>query len=595
MPGPSGLYKQHVLNNLPAGITSSGGFFFTNSRKFNSYKRAQWYNTYLRKFGDVVPPNPSAQRVIIVTDYAGDCDDAAALAIACRAHSLGEINLLGIVVSSTVATSAPGVYAQLMAYNMHNSIPVYAYQGTLGSYNNTYTAALRDQHGIQWQTRTDFPNDVFGLRTLLANAPDNSVKMIDIGAPVSTARLLDSIADPISSMTGMELVAAKVVGLWGMAGEFTTTRVEYNANRHVPSTQRVYHDWPTPIYAHGAEVGANLFTGPAPGTHWTADPVKHAFDAFNAFYNGTGLNAQLKRQSWDPACLYHAIYGEGDLFSYGGQNGTITVDASGTTVWSNTPGNRSYVSNLASNATIENAMQAAIDAFAIPGTKPVAPTLPAPFVSRIFPMTEGTGTTISTQEGSPQFNLTDTVWNTAPTRLTFSGTGSRGMLNENSDIYYAGNMILSAVIRSVNISGTRQILSCNESIGRVFQTRTASGVLQYVSFRGTSGTVVAVPTATVVANVWTLVTFFVGPTSVDIRQDGNTIHSGTFPERNFSAGEARISIGARGDPFNVGNYLDYFAGNMAAVAICNGTTAPDINTVENQLRTIATSKGITLP
>ena len=305
----------------------------------------------------------SAQRVILVTDYAGDCDDAPAVLLACDAHEKGDINLLGIVASSTVATSAPGVYGQLAAYNM-TSIPVYAYQGSTGTYNNRISAPVRDRFGVAGQTRTAFPDDVTGLRTMLAAAPNASVKMIDVGAPISTSRLLDSPADAISPLTGRELVAAKVVGLWMMAGEFTSTRVEYNANRDVASTQNVYQTWPTPIYAHGAEVGGTVLTAPMADANPLIDPVKVAFDAFDAA-SPSSLRVYLGRRarwSWDPICVHHAIYGNQNLYNLAGANGTISVSSTGVTSWSDTPaGNKSYVGKVASDATIAAAIQSIID------------------------------------------------------------------------------------------------------------------------------------------------------------------------------------------------------------------------------------------
>ena len=312
---------------------------------------------------DVVSADNSAQRVILLTDYAGDCDDTPAVLIAADAHDKGDINLLGIVATSTVATSAPGVYGQLAAYGMTN-IPVYAYQGSVGTYNNRISAPVRDRFGVAGQTRTAFTDDVTGLRTMLAAAPDGSVKMIDVGAPVSTSRLLESPADAISPLTGRQLVAAKVVGLWMMAGEFTSTRVEYNADRDVASTQNVYQTWPTPIYAHGAEVGATILTGPMVNANPLIDPVKVAFDAMKAAAP-SAIEVYLgrdARSSWDPACVHHAIYGNQNLYNLAGANGTISVSGTGVTSWSATPaGNKSYVGKVATDAVIAAAIQTIID------------------------------------------------------------------------------------------------------------------------------------------------------------------------------------------------------------------------------------------
>lgn len=360
----------------------------------------------------------SAQRVIVLTDYAGDCDDAAAMAIAARAHEQGEINLLGVVVTSTVATSAPGVRGQLDAYGLQ-SVPVYAYQGAVGTYNDRFSIQVRDEFGVPGQTRTAYQDDVTGLRTLLAAAPNGSVKLIDIGAPVSTARLLASPADGISPMTGTELIAAKVVGLWAMAGNFPTGVSEYNMNRDVASSQAVYSNWPTPIYAHGGEVGGTIFTGPAPGTFYGADPVKTAFDAFANIYGGSLQNG--RRQSWDPATVHHAIYGNQALYSLS-EAGTIAIDGAGVSTWTAGGGNRQYVIKAATDAEIAASMQALIDDYAIIVPSPSAAVDAAILaLSPLFLLSAPDGSTIPDATGNGR---SATIMGTPGATI---GTGPLGM------------------------------------------------------------------------------------------------------------------------------------------------------------------------
>ena len=340
-------------------MDESGTSYSMSLRAVNAVDNGTPSDTKTATSGAVA--DTSAQRVILLTDYAGDCDDAAAMAIAARAHEQGDINLLGVVVTSTVATSAPGARGNLDAYGLE-SVPVYAYQGSVGTYNDRYSIQMRDEFGVPGQTRTAYQDDVTGLRTLLAAAPNGSVKLIDVGAPISTARLLASPADGISPLTGAELIAAKVAGLWAMAGNFPTGVSEYNMNRDVASSQAVYANWPTPIYAHGGEVGATIFTGPAPGTIYGHDPVRTAFDAFQNVYGGILQNG--RRQSWDPATVHHAIYGNQALYSLSAP-GTIAIDGAGVSTWTAGGGNRQYVIKTATDAEIAASMQALIDDYAI--------------------------------------------------------------------------------------------------------------------------------------------------------------------------------------------------------------------------------------
>ena len=540
----------------------------------------------------VVAGDVSAQRVVVLTDYAGDCDDAAALAVACKAHADGDINILGFVSTSSVATSAAGVYGQLLAYGQE-AIPVYAYQGAIGTYNNRISAPVRDAHGVPGQTRTAFPDDVIGLRTMLAAAPDASVKMIDVGAPVSTSRLLDSPADAISPLTGRELVAAKVAGLWMMAGEFTSTRVEYNADRDVASTQNVYQTWPTPIYAHGAEVGGTILTAPGLGTASGVDPVKTAFDAFDVA-SPSSMRVYLgrrARQSWDPACVHHAIYGNQSFYNYAGANGTITVSGAGVTTWSATPsGNRFQVGKAASDADIAAAIQAIIDSYAI--------VVPAQTQIMTFALNEGAGTDVTSDQGDVG-SAVNATWSTAPTRLSFNGTSSRLSLGRPSSANDLSDFIVAAVARFNSVTGTPVLIGRNgtDEVGKQFFFRVNNGLLQYIPF--TLKTATIIDGGSVAANEWGLFLAYCRREAVTIRKNGVTTAADVAHPAINSNPEVQAAPYIMGARYSLsgGNYIyrDFLNGAIAAAEIAHGVTAADIPAVEQRLRNIATSKGITLP
>jgi len=530
--------------------------------------------------------------VVVLTDYAGDCDDAAALAVACKAHADGDINILGIVATSSVATSAAGVYGQLMAYGQE-AIPVYAYQGSIGTYNNRISAPVRDAHGVPGQTRTAFPDDVIGLRTMLTAAPDASVKMIDVGAPISTSRLLDSPADAISPMTGRELVAAKVVGLWMMAGEFTSTRVEYNADRDVASTQNVYQTWPTPIYAHGAEVGGTILTAPGLGTASGVDPVKTAFDAFDVA-SPTSLEVYLGRRarsSWDPACVHHAIYGNQTFYNYAGANGTITVSGTGVTTWSATPaGNRFQVGKVASDADIAAAIQAIIDSYAI--------VVPAETQVMTFAVNEGAGTDVASDQGNAG-DAVNATGSAAPTRLSFNGTSSRLSLGRPSSSNDLSDFIVAAVARFNSVTGTPVLIGRNgtDEVGKQFFFRVNNGLLQYIPF--TLKTAAIIDGGSVAANEWGLFLAYCRKEAVTIRKNGVTTAADVAHPAINSNPEVQAAPYIMGARYSLsgGNYIyrDFLNGAVAAAEIVNVATAADIPAVEQRLRNIATAKGITLP
>ena len=520
----------------------------------------------------------TAQRVIILTDYAGDCDDAMALGVACAAHKRGDIHILGVVATSSIETSAPGVHGQLAAYGMQ-SIPVYAYQGSIGTYNNNISAPVRDAHGIPGQTRAAFEDDLTGLRRMLAGSPDGSVKVIDIGAPISTARLLDSPADAISALTGMQLASAKVSGLWMMAGDFTGGTAEYNATRHIASTQRVYHDWPTPLYAHGSEVGGDVNTGPhrsfeMPGL----DPIKTAFDAY-----GTA-----QRMSWDPITVHHAIYGNGTLYRHAGEGGTISVDATGVTTWAASPaGNRTYVAKLAGQGTIS----AAIVNFVYS-----TDLIPINAQSQwAFPLNEGAGVVV-TADTNAKGSIVNAAWAASPARLNFTSDHALIPLRSAD---HDKDFVLGAIIRLGAVSGAQVIMSRTGTLAsnKFWQFRNNAGALEWVSFDAAgTGTVIASAAGALVANTWTLVTARVTDTGALLRINGAEVKTGTFPVRNKLLDPAvPVMVSGRSNTTTwSGTPLDRMtSGDVAGLAL--RLASSDVAALEADLRTIATVKGITLP
>lgn len=521
----------------------------------------------------------SAQRTIVLTDYAGDCDDSAALAIACKAHSDNQINLLGVVATSTVPGAGPAIRGQLDAYGMQ-SIPVYAYQGSVGSYNNRANTAVRDIFGTKGQTRTAFSDDVTGLRTLLASVPDSSVKIIDIGAPITTARLLDSVGDAISPLNGIELVSAKVTGLWAMFGRFDSAVTEYNATRDIPSTQRVVNAWPTPLYIHGWEVGGTVYTGPGPNTHPLRDPVKASFDNY---LNFSGLT-DGKRNSWDPACIYHGIYGDSGLFGRRAENCTVLVDSTGITTFNTTPSNRHIISQAVAATQIATTLQTSIDSIAIQGTRTI---------NRIWNMDEGTGSTITDRSGLHVYTGNAGVtWRTAPVGLTFNGTSGQ-MSTMGGNDYIIADMYWGAVVRPSSTSGIRMLGTYFYAApDRAYMVRINAGALEFTTFGGNNnqvGTAVLVPGVTIAANTWYMIGIHATETQVTVRLNGTVVHTATIEKRNVATLiNSSQFIGSQGGS-------NYFVGDMIAHVHSTGVPLADVPSLETEMRNTATSKGVTLP
>jgi hypothetical protein len=536
----------------------------------------------------------SAPKFIIDSDFAGDCDDAAALAVAIAAHRAGTINLLGVVISSTIDTSAPGARALLDIYGMQ--VPLYAYQGATGTYNNNYSSQLSTRFGINGESRTAYASDVTGYRTMLAAAPNASVVIIGIGGLTALSALLNSTADGISALTGAQLVAAKVTKLVQMAGTFPTSggSPEYNMTRDITASQNVFTNWPTPIVSHGSEIGATVFCGPDAGTDPLIDPVRYAFDLCGV----AGLLTNGKRQSWDPLAVLYAIYGATTNFGFGGQNGTITIDGSGNSLWTSTSGTRSYVSKVASDA----ALGAQLDAVMLA-------TLPATKYTVKFPLTEGAGefsadagySVSKLYRGTGIADTTEPVWTDlggGAWVYAFDGT------NDFSSALYlprfnSQNIVFGVIAKLTSNTGSR-VLMCREdgaTPNSRWNFRNNGGKLELIVRTDTSNTAIVLssPSASdVPTGTWMMLTGKALGTSVAVRKNGVDLVTATNALPIAATGSTdRILVGARRNTSAV--FADFFVGQIAAAEFISGAVAADLTTMETALRAIAAAKSITIP
>jgi len=234
-------------------------------------------------FAQPLPSGPV--RVIYDTDMWDDIDDVLALAMLHTLRDRGEVNILAITSSTEDKWCAPFIDA-LDTYYGHANIPIGSVKkGVRGTdvrpsrgVNYTqYISELRKPNGAvayPHALKDGFKamEAVALLRKTLAAQPDGSVVMIQVGFSTNLANLLDSTSDAVSPLTGIQLVERKVRLLSMMAGDFRefdvqgekviSDRPEFNVRLDIPSAQKVFDKWPTPIVASGFEIGVRmLFKG----------------------------------------------------------------------------------------------------------------------------------------------------------------------------------------------------------------------------------------------------------------------------------------------------------------------------------------------
>ncbi len=292
--------------------------------------------------------------IIIDSDTAISVDDVGDHAVMWAFASRGEVKVLAIVCSSANDFSAPAMRA-IANYYGHPEVPIGAHQGSTpnleSSATSKYAQQITNQFGTPGDTRANYPDAVTVYRQALAGAPDHSVYIVANGYYQPLQGLLQSQPDSISSLTGMQLVAQKVVRLVMGAGFFPSGN-EHNLRVDADAASFVFANWPAPaqIVSVGVEQSQDVFTGPSSTADPTKDPVAAAWQLFNGGSTVPGFG-QLP--------LLFAVRGLGTNFTVPGLNGQTTVNSFsqspvGSNNWTQTPNvGHSYLAKQATAADLE--------------------------------------------------------------------------------------------------------------------------------------------------------------------------------------------------------------------------------------------------
>ncbi len=280
-------------------------------------------------------------KIIFDTDIGGDCDDAGALAMLHRLCDLGEAELLAV----TACYASPYVAGCIDAINRYYGrvVPVGVNYGTESAEPGVYAGPLCSEFPSRYPAETygtadAAPDTLVLLRQTLADADDHSVTLTATGSMSSLARLVQSPADDISTLTGKELIERKVLRTVVMGGRFFGTwpmpvmtgdpagRAEWNIRSDIPASQILCREWPGELIFSSFEIGLWCVTmqdyvNKAPQD----DPVRRAYELHPC-------GCLHGRESWDHTALLYAIRpdaGYWNLHPYG----RVTVDDEGVTWW----------------------------------------------------------------------------------------------------------------------------------------------------------------------------------------------------------------------------------------------------------------------
>ena len=277
------------------------------------------------------------KKIIFDTDIGGDCDDAGALAII---HSAVN-NRLAELLAVTVSTRDPWAPACADAINKYygNAVPVglcaKAPQGdpTMAEFLERYGKHIAENFDNEYLPRPaecamcgggKQPEDAVSLlRRTLAESSGEKITLVVVGSCLNLASLIESEGDGASTLTGLELIEAKVDKVVLMGGLFAENATpEYNIKTDIPSAKTVFEKCRVPIVISHFDVGLRVMSGARLIEEAPENPAAESY----RFHVGG------KRHSWDPIAAFYAVYGCGGVFS-DVRRGRVTVLDDGVTLF----------------------------------------------------------------------------------------------------------------------------------------------------------------------------------------------------------------------------------------------------------------------
>ena len=294
------------------------------------------------------------RQFILGTDWWSDCDDAVALRLLARAAKQGEIRLLGIGINACMQHSVASLRGFLRTEGL-DDIPL-GLDAAATDFSGipSFQARLAAEYG-KGITNADAMDAVRLYRKLLSSVEDQ-VEILEIGFMQVITAVLESPADDLSPLTGMELVRQKVKKMWVMAGKWDADgEKEHNfcLNARARTAAEAFcRLCPVPVTFLGWEVGFDVITG---GALPDNDPL-HMVLADHGSANG--------RSSWDPMLALLAVTGNEAEAGYDTVTGFARVDpADGANYFRPDPnGPHRYVIKNSDNAFYENAINTRIKA-----------------------------------------------------------------------------------------------------------------------------------------------------------------------------------------------------------------------------------------
>jgi purine nucleosidase len=267
---------------------------------------------------------PSPPKVIFDTDLDSDIDDVGALAMLYNLHHAGEIELLGVIVTSDDPYAPVCAAALNSFYGLPELRVGFLKKQSELKHHSRYTKLIAEEFPSSMNSWEDAEDAIELYRSLLSKSPDESVDLVTVGHLSSLQGLLQSEPDGMSKLNGKELAAKKIKEWICMGGQYPQGK-EANFYRPDPaSTVYCMNNWENAVTLIGWEIGNLVITGGS----WLKEkmnpqhPVYRGYELYNGFAG---------RQSWDQLAVLQILSRTKSFFSY--VNGNVIVAPDGSNTW----------------------------------------------------------------------------------------------------------------------------------------------------------------------------------------------------------------------------------------------------------------------
>ena len=275
--------------------------------------------------------------IILDTDIGSSTDDLFSLEMLYYYQQQGRCKLLGVVVDREGKDCA--ACADVMnTYFNHGDVPVGLVRDGIESpavwidYRALPTYTMDDRAPMFARSISDYsalPDGWQLYRRLLAAQPDHSVSICSIGFTACLSQLLQSEADDLSPLSGVELVRRKVKCLYIQGGSFgQSPEPDFNFLQGMDFAKTLFRLWPSDvdIIFDPMETGNGIEYLPEQvisDISWTDyHPIKQVY---------MRCNCNTGQMMWDPLTVINAV--EGDHLFTLTDRGTVVLNDDGTVVF----------------------------------------------------------------------------------------------------------------------------------------------------------------------------------------------------------------------------------------------------------------------